>query len=441
MEKGDTVKYLIIVLVFVGLAAIVLVLRPSPTGYAILEDYTNQSDCEIAGYTWEELTEENCTTILDCVECEPDCVVEYTEVLCEEGCVESCVECEADCQEDCDGIPECVECEPDCVESCVDVIICEPDCVTEYTEVLCEEGCEESCEDCVEVIIGGQCVGEICDIDNLNLCDDTNCTEAGGYWYDDICNEAEQCVPETDTEFCSRLGDECGDLSAADNCGDSRTVDCGSCGSGYTCESGSCEEDGSSSDDDDDSSDSSEDTQSKNKNLVLSGQDKVLVSAGSSEEAELHVLNVGKYQLSCDISNENWISSEEKIEQLSREEEADIKYKVSVPTGTDSGEYSKELIIKCTGGIRESMIIDVTVVAGDGTITGDAVSGSEDASGAGITGGVIGAGGGRVIAYVVFLLVLAGAVVLVWKRHAQIKGLDDLLLRGRTWFNMKFHRG
>ncbi len=32
-----------------------------------------------------------------------------------------------------------------------------------------------------------------CDSDNLNLClDETNCTNADGYWYNDVCNEEEQ---------------------------------------------------------------------------------------------------------------------------------------------------------------------------------------------------------------------------------------------------------
>lgn len=422
MEKGDVVKYAVIVLVFAGLAAIVLVLQPSPTGHAILEDYTTEVDCLAEGYTWTNSTEENCTTIEDCVECEVDCVTEYTEVLCEENCTIGC-----DIND-----TECVE--------------CEVDCVTNYTEVLCEEGCLEDCEECVDVEIW-QCVGDVCDSDNLDLClTETDCTNANGYWYDDICN-SEACVFETVSEFCSRLGDECGEVSAADaNCGDSRTVDCGSCGSGYVCESGSCEEDTSISDDEDneendDSSSLDTTTQDSNKNLELSGQDKVLVSAGSSEEAELHVSNVGEYQLNCNMEGD-WISSKEKIEYLNKGEEIDVKYKVSVPVGTDAGDYSKELIVKCNGGISESEIITITVIAGEGSITGDVIAetGEEKGTIAGITGSVIGEGSGRVIAYVVFLLVLAGAVVLVWKRHAQIRGLDDLLFKGKNWFNAKFHR-
>ena len=43
------------------------------------------------------------------------------------------------------------------------------------------------------------------------------------------------CTPETDAAFCSRLGKNCGPVTAADNCGGSRTVDCGTCTAPSTC--------------------------------------------------------------------------------------------------------------------------------------------------------------------------------------------------------------
>ena len=49
------------------------------------------------------------------------------------------------------------------------------------------------------------------------------------------------CVPETNTAFCTRLGKNCGSVTANDNCGNSRTVaSCGSCPTGYTCVLGTC---------------------------------------------------------------------------------------------------------------------------------------------------------------------------------------------------------
>lgn len=46
------------------------------------------------------------------------------------------------------------------------------------------------------------------------------------------------CTAETDAAFCARLGKNCGSVTAADNCGASRTATCGSCASPQTCGGG-----------------------------------------------------------------------------------------------------------------------------------------------------------------------------------------------------------
>jgi uncharacterized protein (TIGR02145 family)/prepilin-type N-terminal cleavage/methylation domain-containing protein len=49
------------------------------------------------------------------------------------------------------------------------------------------------------------------------------------------------CDPESDSQFCSRLGAICGSLTNTDNCGNNRTVaDCGVCNNGLTCASNTC---------------------------------------------------------------------------------------------------------------------------------------------------------------------------------------------------------
>lgn len=450
MEKGDVEKYLIIVLVFAGLAAIVLVLRPSPTGYVIQEVGVdlNETECADAQGWWYNYSgiEYGCYDLNAANESECDDLSAFWwsgACNAEEECVPECLDkecgddgCGGTCAPGCEGEQTCDEGVCICIQDS-DCVNLNGECgygICNITTSTCEQAFNSSTDICREA--PGECdVEEFCTStsvtcpEDISKADGTECS-AG------TCQSGSCCEPETDAEFCSRLGDECGDLSAADNCGDSRTVNCGDCDSGYECLSGTCEEE---EEEEESSSSSSETTREEGKNLELSGQDKVLISAGSSEEAELHVVNVGKYQLNCEIEGD-WISSEEKIEQLNKGEEVYIKYKVSVPTGTSAGDYSKELIVECTGGISEFKIIEVTVVAGEGSITGEVI-GEEAGARPGITGLVIGEGRGRVIAYVVFLLVLVCAVVLVWKRHAQIRGLDDLLFRGKEWFSTKFHKG
>jgi hypothetical protein len=48
------------------------------------------------------------------------------------------------------------------------------------------------------------------------------------------------CVPETDEALCLRLADRCEGVESTDNCGASRTVDCGACGGDKACVTGTC---------------------------------------------------------------------------------------------------------------------------------------------------------------------------------------------------------
>ena len=128
------------------------------TGHAILGEYASEEDCVSAEYVWENLTEENCTTENVCVNETSDC--------------EPCLE-----YEDINGT------QGDCISfsSCV--------------EEVCTE--EETCED---VVVGGQCTGEVCN---------------------DTCESLEyECETQT-------------------ICGEE--ILCGTCEEGYSCETNSCE--------------------------------------------------------------------------------------------------------------------------------------------------------------------------------------------------------
>lgn len=54
----------------------------------------------------------------------------------------------------------------------------------------------------------------------------------------DAGGDATTCMPETDGEFCTRLVKTCGEVTDVDNCGDSRTADCGMCTAPATCGGG-----------------------------------------------------------------------------------------------------------------------------------------------------------------------------------------------------------
>lgn len=51
----------------------------------------------------------------------------------------------------------------------------------------------------------------------------------------DATPDADGCAPETDAELCSRLTIACGPFTAEDNCGETRSVDCGGCSAPSTC--------------------------------------------------------------------------------------------------------------------------------------------------------------------------------------------------------------
>jgi hypothetical protein len=83
--------------------------------------------------------------------------------------------------------------------------------------------------------LGAQCgvVGDGCG----NTVDCGSCTGIG-----QSCTGSNQCVckPETRTQFCQRLGAQCGQRTGTDNCGNSRTEDCGGCNAPETCSNNSC---------------------------------------------------------------------------------------------------------------------------------------------------------------------------------------------------------
>lgn len=104
----------------------------------------------------------------------------------------------------------------------------------------CEIDCQESCEECEDIVIGGECIGDLCGnnfTDSGEECDNgDNNGLACSADYDETCT---YCSSEC--EVINVKGEYCGDddCNGNEDC-DSCSKDCG-CSSGYECVDGDCE--------------------------------------------------------------------------------------------------------------------------------------------------------------------------------------------------------
>jgi len=87
----------------------------------------------------------------------------------------------------------------------------------------------------------GSC-SNFCGSGVCNVCTPPSCTCSDGW-----CNanglpgDGCEAPLETNLAFCQRLGKNCGSVTGTDNCGNSRTINCGTCSAGQTCdETGTC---------------------------------------------------------------------------------------------------------------------------------------------------------------------------------------------------------
>ena len=94
----------------------------------------------------------------------------------------------------------------------------------EISGVVVDDSCVPNCsgKDCGDDGCGGSCGS----CSSGQTCSSGQCVDT--------------CVPESDSVFCDRNNADCGSFSGSDNCGVSRTVNCGSCPSGQSCSNGQC---------------------------------------------------------------------------------------------------------------------------------------------------------------------------------------------------------
>jgi hypothetical protein len=269
LKRVNEKSVLLAVFILLAILAIgsLVVMKPRLTGFAVVEGYATLEECEaVEGQVWYEGV---------CYDEQPVCASDFLELCLDET---TCTDAAGYWYDDLCNAEEAPVCDVDYVELCLDETTCTDaagywyDAIDDEETILtCNDVVEPACDNdltlcdetnCVDV--GGgywydsnadetlTCNAEVepaCDND-LTLCDETNCVDVGGgYWYGDECNVDVECV-----DTCSSLNYECGSQTV---CGVS--TECGSCNSGYSCVSGSCEEDIDDDDDDTSSDDTSSD--------------------------------------------------------------------------------------------------------------------------------------------------------------------------------------
>lgn len=202
--KRDVATYTIIGALVV--AAILLIYSSTFqfTGQAVLGDYTNETDCVNAGYTWEDITNETCT-------------IETIDVN-EVGFIDSLGHTLTGPENASNffvteawnitnqSAPVLISAGDYSVNSATGVVTNATSIV--YLDVNFNYTYEG--ETCVEEVIGSECTGDVCGADFLELClDETNCTDVGvGYWYDETCNAEEEPSCSNDLSVCDETNCE-----------------------------------------------------------------------------------------------------------------------------------------------------------------------------------------------------------------------------------------
>ncbi len=341
--KKEAGLYLIAVLLL-GVVFLLSFFPTSFTGHAVLEQYENESSCVDAGYIWNNITEENCTTETVCVNETVDC--------------EPCLEYEI--------INETTNETGDCLEwsSCI------------------EENCTEE-ETCEDVVVGGECIGDVCDADNLDLClTSEECDTAGGYWYD--ANDDETLTCNVDEEpLCSNDLSLCDDETSCTDAGgywydDACNADeCGSdthCDEGFECNAGVCEEITEETTEETTEVEETEETEETTETesaesgessittsaitpsyeLSLGGIQSLSLSPLESKSATITASNDGNTILStCSFSPSGdetaleWITYSEDSFNLNQGDQKSISFDVNIPENAEAEEYNLNLLVEC----------------------------------------------------------------------------------------------
>ena len=290
------------------------------TGQVVLEDFTNETDCVNAGYNWEDITNETCTTETIYVNVTGDC--------------EPCLE-----YEDINGT--------------------QGDCISWTSCVVNQTSTEE--ETCVEEVIGSQCVGDVCAVDFLELCLTLeDCETATGYWYNEICNAEEASCSNSaalclDENNCTSVGDSywynnvCNELECTSDA---------QCGSAYECsEDGICVEWFADEEDDEESEETEEIEAPAPATLVtkltVSEVPQPVVNPNQTKQVTLSFSNDGETTLTSCVfgvtgESASWVTYGDESKSLSPGAVGSFVFDVSVPENTEEGLQLLTAMVTCS---------------------------------------------------------------------------------------------
>jgi hypothetical protein len=309
------------------------------TGFAVFGEYTNQTSCEDEGYVWENLTEQNCTI--------------------EEICTEETIDCEP-----------CLEYE--------DINGTQGDCISWSS--CNNETCIDQ-ETCVDVVIGGQCVGDVCDSEHLNLClDETNCTGQQGHWYNEVCNVEEEPSCSNNISLCLDETNCTGQQGYwyDEICNVNECVSNDNCASDYECnENGVCVEVQQQEETQEETIEEEiqeeieeveveQETQEVQEviKLTASGIQNLIIHPNETEEINWTVKNTWTSTLHyCKFKSigefSSWINHTE-TKTLNAGEEHTLIFDINVPEETGLGIHNLEVLFECPGASTPvSFVVEV----------------------------------------------------------------------------------
>ncbi len=338
------------------------------TGQVVLEDYTNETDCVNAGYTWEDITNETCTIeTIDVNEIGFIDSLGHTLTGPENASNFFVTEAWNITNQ---SVPVLISAGDYSVNSATGVVTNATSIV--YLDVDFNYTYED--ETCVDEVIGGQCTGDVCAVDFLELClDETTCTNVSGYWYNEVCNAEEASCSNT-LNLCGETncvgvgsgfwyGDVCNELECSSDA---------QCDSAYECsEDGICVEwfadDGEGEEGEESGEviiDLSPPAPTLVTRLTVTDISDQVINPNQTKQITLSFRNDGETALtSCTfgiVDSSSLVTHENGEKSLNPGQEEEFVFDISIPENTEEGQHSLTAMVTCSQRSSSTMfVVDV----------------------------------------------------------------------------------